>query len=613
MTSSDGDDWVSTALIAKVDYDLRDADLAVTPDGRLMLLGGAAPRPRDGVSAPTGTFVCFSRDGVKWTEPQIVIEPGRWLWRTTWHEGKAYGFSYAAREGKGIDLLVSDDGIQWRPHARGLVTEGSPTEAQIRFDEDGRAIVLLRRDSGSAYLGLSAGDYTNWRWHDLDRSRQWGKPFEGGTAFGGFGGPNFAETLPGHWIAAGRMHEGGAHTALTYLDPEDQKMTKLLKLPSGGDTSYPGLVWHDGLLYVSYYSSHGGKTEIYLAKVQITERGARHNYVCRDGGAGGYEAFPDICRLVDDKLLCVFYAGLGHVTHPQANVPNGGRVMAATSTDEGRTWSQPWVVVDGPADDRDPSITRLKSGRLLCTYFTYPAGRVFMVHSDDQGVTWSAPRSIAPKSYYVSSPVRELSGTKSRLVLGLYRQDRGANGAVLLSDDEGQTWGAPIDIDNAGRVLDAETDVIELRDGSLYAAQRGASGTDMHWAVSRDRGQTWSKSESAGFQAHAPYLHHTVNGAIVLGHRRMVKGQLSRTAIRVSQDECKTWSEPFEADLGGGYSSMINLSDGSVLIVYYDDQGVGPKLAPGQHGQTVRRYSDIRARRFRVGTDGVKWLQPAGR
>jgi len=49
-------------------------------------------------------------------------------------------------------------------------------------------------------------------------------------------------------------------------------MTKLLKLPSGGDTSYPGLVWYEDMLYASYYSSHEGKTSIYLAKVKIESK-----------------------------------------------------------------------------------------------------------------------------------------------------------------------------------------------------------------------------------------------------------------------------------------------------------------------------------------------------
>lgn len=65
------------------------------------------------------------------------------------------------------------------------------------------------------------------------------------------------------------MHQDGAHTALCYLDVTNHTMTKLLKLPSAGDTSYPGLVWHNGLLYLGYYSSHESKTSIYLAKIKI--------------------------------------------------------------------------------------------------------------------------------------------------------------------------------------------------------------------------------------------------------------------------------------------------------------------------------------------------------
>ena len=45
------------------------------------------------------------------------------------------------------------------------------------------------------------------------------------------------------------------------------QLTELLELPSGGDTSYANMVLHDGLLNVSYYSSHEGKTSIYFAKV----------------------------------------------------------------------------------------------------------------------------------------------------------------------------------------------------------------------------------------------------------------------------------------------------------------------------------------------------------
>ena len=43
-----------------------------------------------------------------------------------------------------------------------------------------------------------------------------------------------------------------------------------LTLPSGGDTSYAGMVWHESVLWVSYYASHEGKTAIYLARLKVS-------------------------------------------------------------------------------------------------------------------------------------------------------------------------------------------------------------------------------------------------------------------------------------------------------------------------------------------------------
>ena len=263
LQSQDGNDWESAALVTLEGYDLRDAHLSVTPDGRLMLLGGAAPRKQDNQRAPTGTFVCFSTDGKLWTKPQIIVEPGRWLWCVTWHKGKAYGISYAAGDRMPyLELFVSENGTDYQCYVDKLYGTGYPTEVTLRFDTDGTCYALVRRDrrnkeSSSALLGVSQPDYKKWVWHDL------------GASFNGFGGPNFIKIPGGHWIGAGRMHEGGAHTALTYIDVNNGAMTKLLKLPSGRDTSYPGLVWHEGMLYVSYYSGHEGKTSIYLAKLKV--------------------------------------------------------------------------------------------------------------------------------------------------------------------------------------------------------------------------------------------------------------------------------------------------------------------------------------------------------
>ena len=67
LTSPDGENWQSAAVLTLDGFDLRDAGLSVAPDDRLMLIGGAAPRKTDNDGAPTGSFVAFSDDAKTWT------------------------------------------------------------------------------------------------------------------------------------------------------------------------------------------------------------------------------------------------------------------------------------------------------------------------------------------------------------------------------------------------------------------------------------------------------------------------------------------------------------------------------------------------------------------
>jgi glyoxylase-like metal-dependent hydrolase (beta-lactamase superfamily II) len=338
------------------------------------------------------------------------------------------------------------------------------------------------------------------------------------------------------------------------------------------------------------YRTYVAQKEKAFRKTLAQQRGD-YLLVCEDAGAGGYEAFPDVCRLSDGRLMVVFYAGYGHVALPNKELPKGGRICYCTSSDEGRTWSRAEILYDGPDDDRDPSIVQLKSGQLICNFFSLrkssdPKGSYdglgsWMVTSDDLGKTWSAPRQIS-KNYYCSSPIRELSS--GRLILGLYAEsEKSAHGAVIFSDDGGKTWDKEVDINNSGYRLDAETDIIELKDGTLYAAQRA----HMCYATSRDRGVTWTASKPIGFAGHCPYFLRTKDDIILLAHR------LPNTSLHYSLNECRTWSGnvPID-DVGGAYPSLVNLKDGSVLVVYYEE-GAG---------------SSIRAKRFRATKKGIEWL-----
>ena len=124
---------------------------------------------------------------------------------------------------------------------------------------------LLRRDPPAAMLGTAKAPYTDWTWKDLGIR---------------VGGPELIQLKDGRFIAAGRKYSGGAKTAIWELDPKQGKLHELVTLPSGGDTSYPGLVEYDGKLWVSYYSSHEGKTSIYFAEVELPEKSVL------DGSAG---------------------------------------------------------------------------------------------------------------------------------------------------------------------------------------------------------------------------------------------------------------------------------------------------------------------------------------
>ena len=251
LVSPDGSTWKSGALLSKKGQDLRDAKISIMPDGRLMILGGAAPR-KGRESVPTGSFVSFSKDGSAWTVPKLVGDPKRWIWRVTWHKGTGYGVDYGY-PGK-TRLLTTTDGLTYKTLLAPMCDRGAPNEATLRFAGDGTCYCLQRR-GGSALLGKATPPYKKWTWHDLGQY---------------IGGPDMIHLPDGTWLGAGRILKPRTHTALFTLDLAAGKMTMGPKLPSGGDTSYPGLLWHDGVLWVSYYASHEGKTSIYLARVKVT-------------------------------------------------------------------------------------------------------------------------------------------------------------------------------------------------------------------------------------------------------------------------------------------------------------------------------------------------------
>lgn len=265
IASSDAKQWNEAAFLQVDGVDLRDPKLSITPDGRLMLLvGGTVYRNNKYVTRQPR--VAFSDDGYQWSSFIPILTDHEWLWRVTWHEGIAYGASYSysnpiiLNAEWNIKLFASKDGISYDTLSDWDV-DSYPSEATVRFLKDGRMVALVRRGGkmdARAWIGTSHPPFADWKWTVANEH---------------IGGPNFL-ILPDETMwAAGRFFQTTEYgmyekTALARMTLDE--LHPVLFLPSSGDTSYPGMVYEDGILTMSYYSSHEGiRTSIYLAQIKL--------------------------------------------------------------------------------------------------------------------------------------------------------------------------------------------------------------------------------------------------------------------------------------------------------------------------------------------------------
>lgn len=252
IASEDGKTWESVALFTSDNSDLRDAQLTVASDGRLMLSGAEAMHDRSEYSHQSLSWL--SKDGRTWSDRHEIGDRNFWMWRVTWYGDTAYGIGYGVGNERGsLRLYTSKDGERFETLMAPMLEAEYPNETSLVFAGD-TAYCLLRQDPANGQLGIAEPPYTAWEWKDI------------GTRIGG---PAMLRLPDGRFVAGVRLYDGGVRTSLGWIDPASGKFTEFLRLPSGGDTSYPGLVFHDGLLWMSYYSSHEGKSSIYLAKVHI--------------------------------------------------------------------------------------------------------------------------------------------------------------------------------------------------------------------------------------------------------------------------------------------------------------------------------------------------------
>lgn len=262
IKSTDGVHWESIASFKLENLDIRDPKISVTPDNRIMILMDVESYKKGEVETRK-PYVSFSdATGDNFSEPiPSTVDPDNavksdWVWRVTWHNGTGYAIDY---QPEGIYLLKTKDGTAFQNVSK-IKVDGSPNESTIRFDKNGKLYVLIRREQGDrmGMLATAQTPYTKWNFHKLDQR---------------LGGPNFIFLNDSTLCIGSRLYpqQGKTHDDSTaiFLSDLNGNIFKIIALPSGGDTGYPGMLMFQDKLWFTYYSSHEGKTSIYLAKVPL--------------------------------------------------------------------------------------------------------------------------------------------------------------------------------------------------------------------------------------------------------------------------------------------------------------------------------------------------------
>lgn len=190
-----------------------------------------------------------------------------------------------------------------------------------------------------------------------------------------------------------------------------------------------------------------------------------------------YHGWPTLTRRRYGELLLVYSGGR------ESHVCPFGRLELMRSRDEGRTWSFPRVLIDGPVDDRDAGVLETAKGSLLVSTFT-SVGYEERLSAAEQMKPGDANSWSDEKLSRWRAVHQRLDSAQREIELGSW---------MIRSTDRGQSWSARYRCP-----VDSPHGPIQLSDGRLlYAGKmfwygRSGQGAGRIGACeSTDDGQSW--------------------------------------------------------------------------------------------------------------------------
>ncbi|MGC9359843.1 MAG: sialidase family protein [Anaerolineae bacterium] len=309
-----------------------------------------------------------------------------------------------------------------------------------------------------------------------------------------------------------------------------------------------------------------------------------------------YEAWPDLARAQDGRLVCVFSECTHHLDRSFT------RLVTVESLDDGRSWSQKRPLTEAtrglPYWDC-ARITALRDGRLAVVADLIHGDErgdsslleVFLWLSSDHGMTWDGPQPVPVRGIV---PDRLLELPSGRWLCAAHVVDPKTGylmQRVWLSDDQGDTWHGPFAVAQQVGLHLCEASLVPLEDGTVVALMRENSGLgrDCYKAISRDWGEHWD----GPYRFPLPGCHRPVGGmlqeGLVLITYRFHHGGRSvwgggtqnmmaaltnaPSLLSTERQQATTRILPLDYDHSAqpdlGYTGWVQLPDGSIYVVNY--------------------------------------------
>lgn len=267
LRSANAETW-SESFRIDVAFDDRDPHFVATT-ARLFIY--FASREKTPPSEPNQWMISglYTDDGKTLSERHTIYERRFVLWQPLEHKGRFYSAAYWTGENRYVDLVTSDDGLDWRKISTIVGPPGVWSETTLHMGDDGVLTAFARKnykhgqaEPGTARILESRPPYREWKTRtDL--------PFRlEGHSVSTFRGVTYLFTrcfnakVQARWLMI-----------YTY---ENGELRPYCRIPTYQDCTYAEAVEIGEEMLVSFYSTDAGTTHIYLARVPLkTNRSAQ--------------------------------------------------------------------------------------------------------------------------------------------------------------------------------------------------------------------------------------------------------------------------------------------------------------------------------------------------